>query len=216
MAGCTDENMGRLLHDYELNLLSPEDKHQFELHLYECDHCLTLVREFAELSQVIMHDTEAIAMIEEIADESSEVSSKRTRKEPFRFTNLLMAAAMVVVLAIPTYMFFLQPEDAGVMQTLELLPIRTGGNNIVYLEKGGDVQISFYVSESFTGNARLVISSIAGDTIVDTPDFSDFNDKGLGSITLPVADFSTGNYMLTATPSPETGVEERIYMFRVR
>jgi hypothetical protein len=103
-----------------------------------------------------------------------------------------------------------------VVQTLELLPSRAGGNDIIYLEKGGDVEISFFVAEQFQGEADLIISSIAGDTVLHTPGFSDFNDQGLGSITLSVSKFSDGHYMLTIIPVPETGLEERIYMFRVK
>lgn len=216
MSDCTNQEMGRLLHDYELNMLSAEDKHQFELHLYECDHCLALVREFTSVSRIMKTDPDAKAIIEGVADESSDVSHGRTRKESSPFTKLLIAAVIVAVLGIPVYLFWLQPDKTAVVQTLELLPTRAGGSDVIYLEKGGGVEINFFVSESFMGEADLIISSIAGDTVINTPGFSDFNDRGLGSITLPVSVFLSGHYMLTIRPDSASGVEERVYMFSVK
>jgi hypothetical protein len=209
MDGCTNQKLGRLLHDYELDLLSDEDRFQFELHLYECGHCLALVREFTDVSRILRDDPEAKAIIGNIASEEH-------RRRPFWITKLLVAAVIVMVLAVPTYLLWLQPEVPSVTQTLELLPVRTGGSDIVYLEKGGDVEISFFVPDSFEREADMIISSVTGDTIINIPGFSRINDKGLGSITLPVSNFSAGNYILAISPAHETGVEERIYMFRVK
>ena len=41
MNHCTDKNQGRLLHAYELGLLSEREREQFELHLYECEDCFS-------------------------------------------------------------------------------------------------------------------------------------------------------------------------------
>lgn len=216
MDGCTNKNLGRMLHDYELGLLSAEDRERFELHLYECDYCTALARDFIDSARIMRHDPEAKAIIEDLAGQASGSSVGRTRKDPFPFTKMLIGAVVMLVLAVPTYLLWLQPQGTDVIQTLELLPIRSGGSDVIYSNKGGDVKIIFFISESFAGKADLLISSVAGDTVVNKPGFSDFNDKGLGSITFPVSMVSDGNYTLTIRPDPETGVEERVYMFRVR
>jgi hypothetical protein len=209
-------DMGRLLHDYELDMLSTEDKQQFELHLYECDHCLSLVREFMSVSRIIRHDQDARAIVQDIVGEQEDRTSRPTQTWASPYIKLLIAAVICVAIALPVHRYWLQSDKTSVVQTLELLPSRAGGNDIIYLEKGGDVEISFFVAEQFQGEADLIISSIAGDTVLHTPGFSDFNDQGLGSITLSVSKFSDGHYMLTIIPVPETGLEERIYMFRVK
>jgi hypothetical protein len=209
-------DMGRLLHDYELDMLSTEDKQQFELHLYECDHCLSQIREFMDISRVIRHDRDAQAIVRDIAGKQDDGETRPTQTWASPYIKLLIAAVICVAIALPVYRYWLQSEKTSVVQTLELLPSRAGGNDIIYLEKGGDAEISFYVAERFQGEADLIISNIAGDTVINTPGFSDFNDRGLGSIVLPVSNFSDGHYMLTIKPDPETGLEERIYMFRVK
>ncbi|MHC4682173.1 MAG: hypothetical protein ACYTEK_26205, partial [Planctomycetota bacterium] len=139
----------------------------------------------------------------------------RVRKKPSPFTRYLIAAVIVLAIGVPAF-WYLQSDTPSVTQSLELLSSRGGGNDIIYLEKGGDVEISFYVAENFQGEADLIISSIEGDTAFYTPGFEDFNDKGLGSIILPVSMFSDGHYMFTIKPDPETGLDERVYMFRVK
>jgi len=216
MDGCTNEKLGRMLHDFELDLLSPEDRQSFELHLYECDHCATLVQEFMDSARIIRDDPEAREIIAEIAGQANDSSGSRARKKPFPFMKMLIAAAVVLVLALPSYLIWLQPHETAVTQTLELLPIRSGGGDVIYSNKGGDVKIVFFVSESFTGEAKLTISSIEGDTVIDRSSFSDFNNKGLGSIILPVSKFRAGNYILTISLASETGIDNRTYFFLVK
>ncbi|UCC81061.1 MAG: zf-HC2 domain-containing protein [Candidatus Zixiibacteriota bacterium] len=216
MTGCTNKEMERLLHDYELDMLSADDKQQFELHLYECDHCLSLVHEFMDVSCVIRHDQDVQTIIKDISGERENSEPERVGKKPSPFTRYLIAAIIVLVIGIPAYWYWSQSQRMEILQTLELLSSRAGGNDIIYLENGGDVKISFYISENFQGEAELIISSIAGDTVLHTPGFKDFNDKGVGSIRLPVSKFTDGHYMLTIKPDPEIGLEERIYMFRVK
>lgn len=216
MSVCTNTGLGRLLHDYELDMLPPEDRHRFELHLYECDYCSSQVREFIDVSHIMRHDSDAQAVIRDISGELSQTETERIRKRPFPFTRYLIAAVIVMMIAVPAYWYSQRTDTPSVMQSLELLSSRSGGDDIIYLEKGGDVVISFYIAENFRREPDLIISSIDGDTVFYTPGFEDFNDKGLGTITLPISVFSDGHYMLTIKPDPETGLEDRVYMFRVK
>jgi hypothetical protein len=216
MSDCTNIDMGRLLHDYELDMLPADDKRKFELHLYECDHCLSLARESMDVSRIIRHDREAKAIIHDIAGEQDDAAIPRTGRKSSPFTRYLIAAVIVLAIGVPAYWYSQQTDAPLIMQSLELLSSRAGGNDIIYLEKGGDVEISFYIAENFQGEADLTISSIDGDTVLYTPGFEDFNEKGLGSITMPVSMFSDGHYMLTIKPDSEAGLEERVYMFRVK
>jgi len=213
---CTNIEIGRLLHDYELDMLSAEDKHRFEMHLYDCDHCLSQARGFLDVSRIMRHDRDARAVIQNISGELNHTETEGVRKKPTPFIRYLLAAAIVMMIAVSAYWYSKRTETPSAMQSLELLSSRGGGSDIIYLQKGGDVEISFYVAENFEGEADLTISSIDGDTVFYVPGFSDFNDRGLGSITLPVSDFSDGHYMLTIKPNQETGIEERVYMFRVK
>ena len=56
---CTNENLGRLLHQYELGMLGEEDRRAFEIHLYECDTCFAEVQDLWEESRLLRQDAEA-------------------------------------------------------------------------------------------------------------------------------------------------------------
>lgn len=216
MRECTNIKVGQMLHDYELDILSTEDKQQFELHLYECENCLSHVREFMSPSRIIKFDPDARKIIEDMAGDSDEVKPERIRKAPSHFYKLLIAAIIVLVIGIPAYLYWGPPQWPRAAQTLELMPYRAGGNDIIHLEKGGDVEIKFFFAENFQGTANLIISNIDGEVILHLHSFKNFNDRGLGTITLPVSMFSDDHYMLTVYTDSETGPRERAYMFRAK
>jgi len=213
MKECSNKGLGQLLHDYELGLLSEEDNHRFEMHLYECDFCLAQAKEFIDVSKILAKDPEAKALINKIAEEPE---GKEGKKRTSPLLKLLIAAILVVVIAIPVYKYGINEKGPAVVQTLDFLPSRAGGSDILYLEKGGDAAINFFISEYFHGSVELVISKVGGDTILSLPDFDKINDHGMGTITLPVDDFSAGHYMLQVSPSDNSASPDRLYMFRVK
>ncbi len=214
MSDCIDKKLGRLLHDYELGLLSDEDSRRFEMHLYECDYCLEQVREFMDVSKFIAADRDSKAIIEEAA---SETGPGENKKKSAPFIRLLIAAAIALVIIIPVYKFVLYDKPVSITQTLELLPTRTGGNDVIYLEKGGNVDIGFYVNPWFKGQADILISDVAGDTTFYKHDFDNINDEGFGRLILPISSFSQGHYIFILRPTNDsTPVREVQYMFRVK
>jgi anti-sigma factor RsiW len=46
MSKCVDPKLEKMLHHYELGLLSDEDREAFELHLLDCEHCFGRVKKF--------------------------------------------------------------------------------------------------------------------------------------------------------------------------
>jgi len=216
MTDCTDKELGQMLHDYELGLLSEDDTERFEMHLFQCEHCDAQVRDFTEASRIMTHDTDAKELVGSIAGKD-ELGVARQRKAWTPFTKLLIAAVVVLVLAVPIYRYWLQPEEAAVVQTLELLPTRTTGSDVVYLEKGGEVEIIFYAGKELRASADIVISEFEGDTVLVKPGFSDFNDQGLGTLTVSISDFREGHYVLTIkADGPDTDLPQAQYMFRVK
>jgi hypothetical protein len=214
MSNCTDKKLGMLLHDYELGLLSEEDTDRFEMHLYECDYCLAQVREFMDISKFIAGDRDSKAIIEEAA---SQPEPAKAKKSSAPIIKLLIAAAIALVIFIPVYKFVLYDKPVSITQTLELLPTRTGGNDIIYLDKGGNVQISFYMADNFRGPADLTITKVNGDTVISIKGFTDFSERGIGMIKVPVTKFSAGHYMLHIIPASDvSGQNEKLYMFRVK
>ena len=101
MRKCTDEQAGRLLHDYELGLLSESDKQRFELHLYECEYCLAEVRDFSDVVHILSRDPEARSIIGEMGDVSHHPSGERTTRWTTPLLRTLLAAAILAALTKP-------------------------------------------------------------------------------------------------------------------
>ena len=212
MSQCIDKDVGQLLHDYELGLLSADDNRRFEMHLYECDHCLNQVREFRDTSRILIGDPDFQKLTSDLAgDDRAPDSSKRT----FPFVKYLMVAVIVLAIAVPLYRLAFFEDMPPVTQTLELNPARAGANNIVYLDDGGDVEIRFFIADNFAASINLTISTVEGDTLLAQSDFNEYAAPGVGKICLPLAKFSEGHYVLTVSPEPPGAVSHRTYMFRV-
>lgn len=209
MTDCTNSNIGRMLHDYELGLLNADDRNQFELHLYDCDHCAYQVREFMEASRIIRTDQEARKLV---ADASQ--TSPKTRKIYLR---LLMAAVLVLVVVVPVYKLGMFDDIGEINQTLELRPTRSGGADVIYLDRGGAARIKFQVNDTFRGEANVVLTRFEGDTVRYVPEYSDFAEDGFGELVLPLSDFQDGHYILIVSPvSRADSVPDLQYMFRVK
>lgn len=213
MSTCSDKKLGQLLHDYELGLLPDDDNRRFEMHLYECDYCLEQVREFMDVSKFIARDRDSKAIIEEAA---SQPETGKHKKNSAPFIKLLIAAVIALVIFVPIYKYIILEKPISFTQTLELLPTRSGGNDVIYLDKGGNVRISFYVADDFKGPADLTIAKVNADTVFSQKSFTKFNEHGIGMVILPVTKFSEGHYTLKIIPTADVNIQdEKIYMFRV-
>jgi len=214
MSSCVDKSLGKLLHNYELGLLSEEDKKQLELHLFECDYCRGLAGEFLDLSRMLRYDPDAQAILEEISVETDTGKENGPKKLPL-ISRLLLAAAAVLMLAIPVYKYVLQNGSPSISQTVILFPTRSSANAIIDIDKGGTVEFKFHVSEGFDASVNLTLVRVGGDTVETQADYSDFDENGTGSLTLPVSTFSEGHYSLIIEPTVDSiGAERLQYLFR--
>ena len=213
MSQCTNTKIGQMLHNYELGLLSDEDKKRFELHLYECDHCAGQVREFNDVTRYLLADEAFKGITSKIAREGEADSKPRKFTTVFRY---LVAATLVLAVAFTVYKIGIYKETPRVTQTIELNPARMATDNTIYLADGGDVEIKFFVADGFEGTLDLTIVSLTGDTILSRKDFSGYAATGIGKVQLRVSRFVAGYYILTATPDSLSGVPTRVYMFRVK
>ncbi|UCC43860.1 MAG: tetratricopeptide repeat protein [Candidatus Zixiibacteriota bacterium] len=104
---CTDERLGKLLHQYELGMLGEEDRTAFEMHLYECDTCFAEVQDLWEESRLLRHDPEARLIAAAASKRAAgDQDSAVQKREPMlwrRWKTMLptsIAAAAVLVLLI--------------------------------------------------------------------------------------------------------------------
>jgi hypothetical protein len=215
MSDCTNPEVGRMLHDYELHLLSVEDERIFELHIFECEHCREQLRTFSDVSRIIRHDPDARALIDSVGREQADVESSASKKKFSPYLKLLVAAIIIIVAIVAIRQAWWLPREMAAVQNLEFLPSRTGGGDILNLDNGGQAKITFFVAEGFQGKADIIVASIDGDTVLNRTGFSEFSKKGLGTIELPVDEFAIGHYVLTIRWISDTAIQNQTYFFRV-
>lgn len=219
MSSCTNIETGRRLHDYELDTLSTEDKQQFELHLYECDHCMSRVREFMDVSRIIRHDPDFRAIVQDIA---AELDKKKQPIKParskilnllwpetprFALARLIPALVLLLIISFPIYRLIdnLRPDYR---QTINLFPIRGGEKTVLLSEKGGQAVINFVIENPVpAGIYEIQISSEEGKDVYSNKGFSEFNEQGMGSVILPLDSLGKGGYKLTISEATGDSLE---------
>ena len=215
MSACVDTSLGQMIHNYELGLLTEDDREKFEIHLLECDYCRGLASDFLDVSRVLRHDPEAHAVIDDVIGDT-DADQTDSAKHPTTISKLLLAAAAVLVLAFPIHKYVLDSESLDVSQTIALFPTRSDAGAIIDIEKGRAVELKFFISEGFDSTVSLALIRIGGDTVTSQISYSEFDANGTGTITVPVSRFATGHYSLIIEPHGDsTGTERLQYFFRV-
>ena len=107
MSKCINEEIGAMLHAYELGMLSEEDSNRVEVHLLECPHCNQMFLEFLQAARALRSDTEVRPVLEKLNEKTTSqgttdaaqegTKSDRRRTKVVRY---LMAAAAVIVLLV--------------------------------------------------------------------------------------------------------------------
>ncbi len=224
MSRCIDPRFENMLHGFELGLLSEEDRLAFEEHLLDCDHCYELAKQFLPVSLLLRHDEDMRAdgkgdtgLPEKPLTDEGQAETKTSR---FNLTRTLAIAALIVVLAIPVYWFGLRdttpPPGA---QCLVFTAVRGGTPPLLYIEKGGMAELVFARDSLFVDlEYHVIVSSRDGETVLyENKNFSEFDSLGTGSISLPLADFTPGFYILSIMPLLEDSVlSGQVYNFRVK
>lgn len=126
---CTDESLGKLLHQYELGMLGDEDCKAFEIHLYECDSCLANVQELWKESRLLRHDPEArrivVTAVKRAPGNYGSVVQEQEHKSPRRWKTLMpasmVAAAVLVLLILRPWQIDFKPADDAIAAEFRLV-----------------------------------------------------------------------------------------------
>ncbi len=119
MSQCQDKRFQDMIHAYEIDMLTAEDRRQFEIHMLECDACFARVARFKATSRLLNKD-ESIRRVVEQTDQAnasgSESESESTGTRTWwRFVPASLAAAAVLLLLI------VQPWDIRIQSTQEAI-----------------------------------------------------------------------------------------------
>jgi hypothetical protein len=225
MAACTDPSVGDLLHAYEINTLSDDEKDRFEVHLMSCENCLNELHDFSKVTSLLRSDSRAKAIFMETEEKRPQTASRLKKlwrylwpETPFFFKPAL-AYLLVLLMFIPAYLGWERTEVDTVhsVQSITLFPDRSPGGNVFSINSGKDGLITFVFKASVIGRSyQVVIEDEAGSEIYRDNDFSDFDELNTGRLILPLTKMNPGNYRLSITDhQAEPPYNRREYSFRV-
>ena len=98
---CIDRRLGDLIHAYELDMLSVDQRRQFETHLLECDACFEQVKQFADANSLLNFDPDVRKLAARIeSEEAAVVRDRQSRRSRVAWPLGLAAAAVLVLLVL--------------------------------------------------------------------------------------------------------------------
>ncbi|MBD3232661.1 MAG: hypothetical protein GF315_02945 [candidate division Zixibacteria bacterium] len=224
MAECNDRSFKDLLHAYEMGILSEDERKRVEIHLLKCESCFETVQEGHESAQMMKTEGEFRAVAGEYGKEKVAGERLWNRLKMYLFSPITLPkphriATVFVIFLIVAFSVYKFGIDTGseyrVQQVLKFYPNRAVTANFIELEQGGVAVIEFVYGEAQPGQSyRLQIKSLDSEYIVLDSVFSEFNDLGRGSVSIPVEAFTRGFFRLQFI-DPESNQPQMEYRFRV-
>lgn len=130
MSKCSDIKFEKMLAEYDLDLLSPEDREAFELHVLACDSCAERVSQFAQESLHLLHSPKLKAVVQRALgdqdDFAADVPPARAKKHRRIISLVPLAAAVVLVfLTLKPWKVEIHTDDEALaaVNRLAVLPI---------------------------------------------------------------------------------------------
>lgn len=226
MSECTNRQLGLLLHAYEVNALSDADAERFELHLFECEHCLEKLKAFNASVTLLRNDGDVESVFVDIAQSESLSLVARLRRRLWPQGPLVAKPALlhlvILLLLIPTFLWLSPGEQAGfreVSQTLELTTTRLGmaSEDLSFSRSAGDdaLLIFSYAGAQPGKDYRVVIEREDGTTAYHNDHFTRFDTFGSGKLQLNLEVLDTGPYRLTISDPHDAAAPSQEYFFEV-
>lgn len=116
MAGCSDNRYEKMLHAYELGMLSDEDRAAVEMHHLECDYCFEKAGKFNESARLIQCDSAVRETIHQIAeadksDQTDDGSLDKKSSWPIWLRTSIAAAAVLIILVLQPWKIEISPKQ---------------------------------------------------------------------------------------------------------
>jgi hypothetical protein len=226
MSTCTDTRLGDFLHAYELNQLDDPQRDAFELHLLSCRYCFEQASRFDAAASLLRADADVRGLVAQAATDAARAAApepheslgSRLRRHLWPETNLFLRPALayflILVLAYPAYRG-LQPtpttEVRGV-RSLVFSGTRTTAARVV--DAGAPLVVMFRISGAREGqHFRVVVRRDDGTIIYTDDDFTDFNEREMGTLLLGERGWKAGRYHIEVY-APDAGAQLHRYSFQ--
>lgn len=218
---CTNPEVGRLLHAYELNTLDDDQVNRFEAHMLNCDYCFEELRRFDTEAHLLFDNPEIRSLVRPapVREAESPIANLWRRLLSPEIPFLLRPIALIVVIMIlvyPAYMGIMHREnDSASLYPIGLSALRSTSVDSYAIPPGDDVALSLACPACDIGAGyALSIIQETGRVVYDNPHFAGFDKYGVGRLYLPRKLLGTGLY--TVTVSSETDTSSLVvYQFRI-
>jgi hypothetical protein len=204
---CTDPNMGKLLHAFELDQLDSDLKEQFEVHLLGCENCFEQVSRFENVASLLRSDPDVGKLVSSRAGfeeaGTAPVGSlwARLRRYLWPETNFFLRPVVtyfiVLLLAYPAYLGLRHMDEQPVqgMQSLLLTGTRALSDNRV--DAGLPLVVMFRIAGARSGQTyRVIVKAQNGQVIYKNDRFENFNDREMATLLLAAGSLNAGRYRI--------------------
>ncbi|MFZ5980832.1 MAG: tetratricopeptide repeat protein, partial [Candidatus Zixiibacteriota bacterium] len=128
MSGCSDKKFEKMLHAYELGMLSESEREELELHLMDCEYCFRQVQQFEKAGTLLRDDPEVRSTLVEITEKSDNRPSPVSEMKPVSKRKYWPTLVPVSIAAVIVFFFLvlkdwniqLQPSQEAVASTNRL------------------------------------------------------------------------------------------------
>ena len=223
MDKCTNPEIGKMLHAYELDTLNDRETDLFEAHLMVCDHCFENLARYAETSEILKADTRIQAVVKERLDRDEQPESAMTLRDKLfhpRIAMILRPAFLLIVIVLllyPAYLgIFGTRNDVSYLYPIGLSSFRSASVDHHEITADQDIVLSF-ACPNFNTESRyaIVIGDDNGDVIYDNDHFTNFDKYGIGRVYLPHELLRSGLYAVVITDL-EHDTAKTAYKFNIK
>ncbi len=181
---CTNPEIGKYLHAYELNLLSEEEKDRFETHILECNFCYNEVKSFSPRGVLMTGSEEIKKELEKELHRDSEKNSLWSHLWPdkpliFRPAVLFILIALMIwpaMVGIRTISGGGREAGIATVQKVFLSSLRSNGATTFRIDKNLDgLLVINCPGIEINKTYELKISDSGGNTLFQDVHFDGFD-----------------------------------------
>ena len=224
MGDCINPSVGKLLHAYETDGLSDHQREDFELHLFQCDHCMKEVSEFDRAASLMRDDGAVHDVIARAVKDSgkTEAWSLKLLKLLWPKTNPFLRPAViyavVMLLLYPAYIGLRSTDSGDIreVQTLNLNGTRSSTSETFSAVRDVLIRFRFHGAES-ESIYRVTITSETAEVVFRNDSFAGFDESEVGSLLIPAGTVKPGRFTLKVEdPSGEPPLNLQEYYFTIQ
>jgi tetratricopeptide (TPR) repeat protein len=121
MSGCNDKRFEQMLHAFEIGILTDHDREEFQLHLFDCQHCYEQASRMEEAIALLRTDSDLQEIPRTVVeDRSNQRPSEQETPRPKSSTGRtliptsLVAAAVIILLVLKPWQIEFKPTELAV------------------------------------------------------------------------------------------------------